>query len=365
MDAQSLLGLIQGVLAVIFVLVCLNLYLILRLKRIDPFAKWNPNAINGALLLSFLIIGMVAAFWSSSVFNEQMILIHNPASAHGVEIDRMFWNTMWVSAFVTIVTNVLLFFFSWKYRAKEGQKAQYFPHNNMVEIIWTAVPAIVLTVLIIDGISVWHDITDAPGEDAIEIELTGEQFRWNVRYAGPDTEFGEAHVTYIDPGTANDLGFNWEDPRTHDDIIAQQIHLPVGKEVSLRIRSKDVLHSATMAHFRVKMDAVPGLTTSFTFTPTVTTDSMRRITGNPEFEYEMSCQQICGQAHWNMKKIIVVESYEDYLVWLSDQKAYYATWKEINGLNKTAEVPAEEEGETEVQETAETEEESLEVATLE
>ncbi|MEM7656767.1 MAG: cytochrome c oxidase subunit II [Bacteroidota bacterium] len=334
MDAQSLLGLIQVTLGIIFVMVCVNLYLIFRLKDIDPFAKWNPHAINGTLFLSFLILGTIAAFWSSSAYLEKMILVQHPASAHGIQIDRMFSNTMWVAVFVTVVTNILLFYFAFRYRKRDGQKATYYPHNTILELIWTAAPAIVLTFLIVDGILVWHDIVAEPEDNAIQIEMTGEQFLWNIRYPGADKEFGEAHVSFIDLGSGNTLGFNWEDEKGRDDVIAQELWLPVGREINMNIRSKDVLHSMTMAHFRVKMDAVPGLTTNFKFTPTVTTDSMRQATGNPEFEYELSCQQICGRSHWNMRKIIKVVSYEDYLIWKSEQKPFFATWLEMNNLTE-------------------------------
>lgn len=329
---QSVLGAAQVLLGVIFVLVSINLYLIFRLKDIDPFSKWDRNAINGALFMVFLVVGFIAAAWSSAAYSDQMMLVNDPASAHGVEIDRMFWRTMYVALFVTIITNVLLFYFAWKYRGKEGKKAYYYSHNNLVEIIWTAVPAVVLTALIVDGIIVWNDIMGDPPEDAIQVELTGEQFAWNIRYPGADTYFGETHVSYIDLGTSNSLGFNWDDENSYDDLVTQELHLPVDRDINLLIRSKDVLHSATLAHFRVKMDAVPGMTTTFNFKPTVTTEEMRKITGNPDFNYEMSCQQICGRAHYSMKKIVVVEPYADYVKWLSSQKPARKSWEEANGI---------------------------------
>lgn len=329
---QSVLGAAQGLLGIIFVLVCINLYLIFRLKDIDPFAKWNRNAINGALFMVFLVVGFVAAAVSSGVYYEKMMLVQNAASEHGSRIDKMFWNTMYVALFVTIITNILLFFFAWRYQAKKGKKAYYYSHNNLVEMIWTAVPAVVLTALIVDGIIVWNETMGNAPEDAVRVELTGEQFRWNVRYPGADQEFGEVHVSYIDLGTSNSLGFNWEDKDGYDDLMPQEIHLPVDRDVELLIRSKDVLHSATMAHFRVKMDAVPGMTTRFAFKPTVTTEEMRKITGNPDFDYEMSCQQICGSSHFNMRKVVVVEPYADYVKWLSEQKTARKSWEQANGI---------------------------------
>lgn len=340
MEFQVLIGYAQVLLAVILVLVGLNLVLIFRLKDIDPFRNWNPNAVNGALFMMFLIVGLIAAMVSSGAYADQMILTFNAASEHGVEIDRMFWNTMYVSLFVTILTNVLLFYFSWRYRGREGKKAYFYPHNNTLELIWTAVPAVVLTILVFDGVGVWHDIMgrELPKDDpkVMEYEVTGQQFAWTVRYPGADMDFGDVGVRYIDMASSNTLGFNFEDKRGHDDFIAQEIHVPVGYTVNMRIRSQDVLHSATLAHFRVKMDAVPGMPTNFMFKPTITTKEMREKTNNPEFNYEMSCQQICGGGHWNMRRVVVVEEYDEWKVWAEKQRPFYAVWKEMNGTSDMA-----------------------------
>ena len=117
--------------------------------------------------------------------------------------------------------------------------------------------------------------------------MTGEQFRWTARYPGADTKFGDAGVSFISEG--NILGLNLEDQHGNDDLIIEapaEIVIPVDIPVAMKIRSKDVLHSMTLAHFRVKMDAVPGLDTKFTFTPKYTTAEMREMRGNPDFEYD-------------------------------------------------------------------------------
>lgn len=331
MDAVSLLSLTKWLLILIFFLVIYSMALVLRLKKIDPFRDWNPTKINGGLMLLFLIGGMIAAAWSSSYWFPKFALVLDPASEHGVGLDRMFWRTMIVTIIVVIVTNGILFYFAWRYQERPGQEALYYPHNNKLEVIWTVVPAIVMTILIADGVSNWHNIMDPDEEtiaSSIDVELTGRQFQWDIRYPGVDKELGQAHVKYIEG--ANTLGLNFDDTKTHDDIIVTELHLPVDVPVHVHIRSMDVLHSPTLMHFRVKMDAVPGMPTRFYFTPSVTTKEMREIKGNPEFEYEMSCQQICGGAHYNMRRVVVVETMEEYQQWLSEQKAFYTTYKELN-----------------------------------
>lgn len=326
---QSIIGIAQLLLVLIFGLVCLNLYLVFRLKDIDPFAKWNPNKINGTLFLVFFIVGLITAVWSTGAWSDYYILITNPASAHGVEIDRMFYNTTAVAIFVTVITNAMLFYFSWRYRSQdENQKAYYYSHNNRLEYIWTAIPAIVLTVLVVDGIFTWHGIMGEASDEALHVEINAKQFDWTFRYPGADAEFGETRVSFINEIEGNVLGFNTEDENGADDVITRELHFPVNTEIMLDIKSRDVLHSPTLPHFRVKMDAVPGMPTHFKFRPTITTDSMRILRNDPEFEYEMSCQQICGGGHWNMKAIVVVETMAEYQAWLKEQKTdkpYFAT----------------------------------------
>ena len=331
MDAQSLITLAQIMIALILVLVSVNLYLVLKLKEIDPFAKWNANAINGGMFVIFGVVGAIAAGVTTSVYWDKMILVANAASEHGDKIDNMFWNTMYVTIFVVTVSCGLLFYYSWRYRGKEGRKATFYPENNMLEIIWTVIPAIVLSLLVFDGVIKWHGIFAEPPEDSMKIELTGRQFDWTIRYPGQDIEFGKSSVQYIDIAQNNVLGLNFEDQRSHDDVVTTEIHLVKGKPVNFSIRALDVLHSATLPHFRMKMDAVPGMPTSFWLTPTKTTEEMRNDTGNPDFNYELSCQQICGGGHWNMRRVVIVETQEEYDAWIKDQTPLYTSWKETYG----------------------------------
>ena len=213
MDAQSLISLSQILIGVILVMVLINLYLVVRLKNIDPFRNWKPNEINGALFVIFGVVGFIAVAVSYSRWDDLMMLVKGSASEHGARIDAMFWRTMYVSLFVTIITNALLFLYSWLYRARPGRKAFYYPENVRLEILWTVVPAIVLTGLVVDGAINWNRIFSDPPADAIEIEMYGKQFEWNYRYPGQDKTYGDIGVGYIDLATGNTYGFNFEDPK--------------------------------------------------------------------------------------------------------------------------------------------------------
>lgn len=323
MDAQTVITLIKILVPLVLALAAYNTYLVFKLKDVDPFENWDRNKINGSLLFLFYLVGTPLAIWSMMYYKDLYILIFDPASDHGVPIDRMFWTTAILTMFAAFSTNAVLFYFCYQYAGKEGKKALYYPENNKLEIAWTVIPAIVLTILIASGVSTWTKATGTAPENAREIELTGKQFEWMIRYPGNDGKFGKITWDSINDASGNTYGYHFSDVNSHDDFNPQEIHLEVGVPVKVNIRARDVLHSATMPHFRMKMDAVPGMNTSFWFTPIISTDSMRLIKRNPKFNYELSCQEICGGGHWNMRRVIVVDSKEQYNAWLKTQKPTY------------------------------------------
>ncbi len=101
-----------------------------------------------------------------------------------------------------------------------------------------------------------------------------------------------------------------------DVLITGDFYLPVNREVLFHINARDVIHSAYMPHFRMQMNAVPGQETTFRMTPTITTAEMREKTGDPDFDYVLMCNKICGASHYNMQRKVVVVSEEEYEAWL-------------------------------------------------
>jgi cytochrome c oxidase subunit 2 len=217
------------------------------------------------------------------------------------------------------ITHLVLIFFAFSYYHRKSRTATFFAHSNKLEMIWTVVPTVVLTTLIVYGLSVWQDVTSAEPDDAIEIELYAKQFDWTARYAGADNVLGKSGYRLITG--QNPLGISYEDEASMDDkVVRGELHLPVGKPVVFKFHSRDVIHSAYMPHFRVQMNCVPGMTTQFHMVPKTTSAEMKTITGNDEFEYILLCNKICGGAHYNMQMNIIVESQEDYEAWLADKK---------------------------------------------
>ncbi|HRP57849.1 cytochrome c oxidase subunit II [Agriterribacter sp.] len=283
------------------------------------------NRINAFLMLVFLVIGLAAAWWCNKILYKKTLLGVPSASDHGEHIDTMMWITLAIIGFVFVVTQVLLFWFAYRYQASEKRKVLYYPHNNKLELLWTAVPAIALTVLVAFGLYYWFKITGDPPKTAMEVEITGHQFGWEYRYPGKDNVLGRQSYKLVDPSKNNPLGQDWNDAANHDDLHPSEMHLVVNKPVKLIIRSQDVIHDVGLPHFRMKMDAVPGTPTTMWFTPKYTTAEMKKITGNENFVYEIACDQMCGVGHYSMRGVIVVDTQEEYDAWLAGLKPQFLT----------------------------------------
>jgi len=288
----------------------------------------QTNRINAFLFILFMVLGLAGAWWCNELLYDRTLLAQPAASDHGEKIDFMLWLTIIVTGIVFLITQVLLFWFAFKYQYSEKRTSYFFPHNNKLELLWTVVPAIFLTVLVGFGLFYWFKITgDAPKDSQI-VEITGKQFNWMMRYPGKDNVLGRKNYRLTDASSGNALGVDWEDGASHDDIEASEMHLVVGKPVQLVINAQDVIHDVGLVHFRLKMDAVPGIPTTLWFTPKYTTAQMKEITGNKDFVYEISCDQLCGSGHYSMRGVIIVETQEEHDAWMADKKPQYVTVKE-------------------------------------
>ena len=287
-------------------------------------ARKQTNKINAFLLISFLILGLVGVWWCNDLYYQKTLFPQGAASEMGEKIDLMLYITIGVTGVVFVITQILLFWFSFKYQEKDDNKVYYFPHNTKLELLWTTVPAIFLTVLVVFGLKYWFKITSDAPKDAVLVEVTGHQFGWEFRYPGADAILGKKNFK-LSKG-ANSLGVDFNDPTSLDDIhVAATMHIPVNKPIKFVIYAQDVIHDVGLSHFRMKMDAVPGIPTTLWFTPLYTTEEMKIRSGNPNFVYELSCDQMCGKGHFSMRGVIIVESEADYKKWLAEQQPEYYT----------------------------------------
>ena len=310
------------------VLILAILYMIFRISNLVSIAKGkNPdkvdaesNGIHGFLFVVFMILSLGGFFWYSYAnFDRYQLPV---ASEHGVRTDTLFWVTMAITVVAFGVISIIMFVFIYQYRYNENRRAKYYPDNHYLELAWTIIPAIVLAVLIFTGLNTWNDITSPASEDAEVVELVAQQFAWTARYPGvKDKELGVVNYKMID-NFGNEFGLDLSDKNAYDDFKSLELHLPKGKEILLKIRAKDVIHSVFLPHFRVKMDAVPGMPTQFKFMATKTTEEMRSETGNPNFNYELACTEICGRGHFSMKMAVVVHEADDYERWKLAQEAW-------------------------------------------
>ncbi len=307
------------------VLVIGILFMVFRIGNLVQVAKEKKeggdswNNINAILFLLFMVGGLALFFWYS--FAHWGTYEPPIASVHGQITDDLFWITMWVTVFAFTIIFIAMFWFTYAYRYDKNRKAVFFADNHFLEITWTVVPAIVLALLIFKGLRAWNDITGPASKDAEIIEVIGQQFFWSVRYPGvKDKTLGHHNYKLID--ASNEFGLDLTDKNSFDDFKAAELHLPKGKEVLLKIRAKDVIHSVFLPHFRLKMDAVPGVVTHFKFTPTKTTEEMREETGNPNFNYEMACTEICGKGHFSMRFLVIVDEPEVYEKWMASQESW-------------------------------------------
>jgi len=230
-------------------------------------------------------------------------------SEHGAAIDSQLILTLIIAGIAFFLAQVSLGYLIWRFRAQPGQRALYWHENSRMEAVWTIGTAVVFIWLSLSGNRIWASyILTAPPANALSIEVTAQQFAWNIRYPGPDGKFGRTDFHLINDGNANYLGLDAKDPATKDDITTQNIiAVPVNRPVRVMLRTKDVTHSFFVPVLRVKQDMVPGLMIPVHFTATQTG------------EYEVACAELCGMQHYKMRARLLVMSEADFENWLKQR----------------------------------------------
>jgi cytochrome c oxidase subunit 2 len=206
-------------------------------------------------------------------------------STYGGDVDRLFYLIFYITGIAWVLVQVVMLVFLWQYRHREGRRAEYSHGNTTLEIIWTIVPALILVILGFISRSTWAAIRYTHPQTDTVVQITAKQFNWEVLYPGPDGKFD-----------------------TDDDkMIENDLHVPVGKIVRVRLTSKDVIHSFFVPVFRLKQDAVPGRIIEVWFE--ATTPGV----------YELPCAELCGFGHSGMLGHVTVQTPEDYQAWIKEQ----------------------------------------------
>lgn len=245
------------------------------------------------------------------------------ASAHGGALDALNGYVHVLMVILFIGWGALFVYMLWRFRAKKNPKATHAgPRTKASSYVEGGVALAEAILLIGFSIPLWYSRVDAfptAAENPVEVRAIGEQFAWNIHYPGPDGIFGRSAPELVDQ-QSNPLGLDADDPNGADDVTTlNQLHLPVDRPAIVHLSSKDVIHSFMLNEFRTKQDAIPGMSIPVHFVPTVTTEEMRERTGDPEYQYEIACAQLCGLGHYRMRGFLTIHTQDGYDEWLASQ----------------------------------------------
>ncbi len=267
-------------------------------------AAVRPLSAAAALLASVLLLASPAAAGDeSSLFR----LGPEDIGTYGKDIDSLYVVIMWLTTITFFLTEGLLFWFLFRFRAKPGAKAVYTHGNHRLELIWTILPGLILFWLAIYQMGTWRSIKIVRPDmkSGLVVQVMAKQFEWRFRYAGPDGKFA-----------------------TEDDVTTTNfLHVPVDTNVTVLLRSQDVLHSFFLPNLRLKQDTVPGLTIPQWFRAMKTTDAARKEraalgdAGADKFEFEIACAELCGIGHTTMRGFLRVHEKDAFFKWIDGQYA--------------------------------------------
>ena len=208
-------------------------------------------------------------------------------STYGRDIDWLFHLIYYITGATFVLVTVTLVAFLVLYRDRPGRRARYTHGSTPLEIAWTVVPALILVILTALSVPAWSKIKLQMPPTDFGVQVTAKQFNWQIAYAGPDGTFGTAD----------------------DKVFLDEMHVPVNKVVRVHLKSQDVIHSFFVPQFRMKQDAVPGLT------------SRMLVSATKPGKFEIACAELCGLGHYRMRGFLEIESPEAFQAWLVQAKA--------------------------------------------
>ncbi|HLG15608.1 MAG TPA: cytochrome c oxidase subunit II [Blastocatellia bacterium] len=278
----------------IYFLMAGAVFLICQYIVFSVFALGKPGHGLGVLLI-FLAVATAVLFVGKWWWWPEGI------SSFAPELDAQFTRTLVVVAVAFIGAQVALGYVVMRYGSRGKERAVYSHGNTKLEVTWTLITAVIFIGTAILGQRVWAQLhlNEAP-EGAEKIEVVAQQFQWNFHYSGADKTFGRTEARFINDSSLNYVGLDPADAQGNDDTQVSTLAIPVDRPVELTLKSKDVIHSFFAPALRFKQDAVPGLNIKVHFT------------AQKVGKYEVTCAELCGQLHYNMKTFMLVLPQNQY-----------------------------------------------------
>lgn len=262
-------------------------------------------------VLWLLAAGNLYLFWQPPLWLPVL------ASAEGAAVDRQFAvSYLWIGA-AFFTAQFVLGLLIWKFREHSSRGAHYLRGNVSAEILWTTLTAALFLGLSWTGAKAWshsfgapHGAAHAASAAALQVEVNALQFAWYFRYPGADGVFGRTRPELQDASAGSEaaIGLDLEDPAARDDVVTTTLILPIDREVELRLRSQDVIHSFFVRELRFKQDTNPGTVEWAKFHPS--------RTGT----YEVACAELCGLGHYRMRAALRVVSAEEFEKWMRERQ---------------------------------------------
>jgi len=258
-----------------------------------------------ALALLVIVIGSV-------VFHLVTPWWLTPLASNWKTMDDTLTITVVITGIFFVVINLFVVYSLWRFRHRDGHRAAYEPDNRKLEHWLIGITTVGVVALLAPGLVVYADYVRPP-QDAMVLEVVGQQWQWRFRFPGEGGKLGGSDARFVN--AANPLGLDPSDPAGQDNIVivGNEVHLPLNKPVKVLMRSHDVLHDFFVPQFRARMNIVPGQVSSFWFTPT------------RAGRYESMCAQLCGVGHPNMRGFVVLEEEAAFQAWLKQQPTFAMT----------------------------------------
>ncbi|HJV61159.1 MAG TPA: cytochrome c oxidase subunit II [Albitalea sp.] len=228
------------------------------------------------------------------------------------QMDSTLTITVVITGIFFVLINLFVVVTLLRFRHRKGRRAAYAPENKRLERWLIGVTTIGIVALLAPGLVVYARYVDPP-QDALVLEVLGQQWQWRFRFPGAGGKLGFSDARFVNG--SNPFGLDPDDPAARESVLVagNEVHLPLNRPVKVMLRSNDVLHDFFVPPFRARMNIVPGMVSSFWFTPT------------EAGRYESMCAQLCGVGHPNMRGFVVVEDEASFRSWLKKQPTFAAS----------------------------------------